>query len=68
MKSQPNLNELKLELLESFSKHYDLIVLTAKGKLPIEAIPPGLIRGILHYIAGDICLHKIAKREAREKN
>jgi hypothetical protein len=65
---EKSLAEIKLEALESYTPMYHMIALAAKGIIPIDSLPPELIRSLLHYVAGDICLYEGIKRQAREKN
>lgn len=65
---EKSMAELKLEILESYVPMYPAIALAAKGIIPIDSLPPDLIKSLLHYVAGDICLHEMVKEQARESN
>lgn len=66
--TEKSLAELKLKILESYVPMYSPIALAAKGIIPIDNLPPELIRSILNYVAGDICVYKDMKQHARESN
>lgn len=65
---EKSLAELKAEALETYVPMYPAIALAARGIIPIDSLPPELIKSLLNYVAGDICIHEDTKQHARESN